>query len=102
MFTFGSGSFGGTVYRLYSQSKDDMSQLGVGAVATSVTKTLTEIHLHSVNTAVAIITQCRILDRQKLTHSQKSHLRRPPPIKPALQGGLTGSVGLPADSVTNA
>ena len=63
IFTFGVG---GTIY---SQSKDDMSQLGVGA--TSITKALKEIHLHSVTTAVAIITQRRILDGQKLMHSQK-------------------------------
>ena len=63
IFTFGVG---GTVYK---QSKEDMSQLGVDAAG--ITKTLKEIHLHSVTTAVAIITQRRILDRQKLFHSHK-------------------------------
>ena len=63
IFTFGVG---GTVYK---QSKDDMRQLGVDAA--DITITLKEIHLHSVTTAVAIITQRRILDRQKLFHSHK-------------------------------
>ena len=64
IFAFGVG---GTIYE---QSVEDMRQLGVST--TAITKTLKEVHLHSVTCATNIITQRRILDSQKLlqTHRQ--------------------------------
>ena len=58
IFAFGVG---GTIYK---QSVEDMRQLGVSTKA--ITKTLKEVHLHSVACATNIITQRRILDSQKL------------------------------------
>ena len=65
-FAFGVG---GTIYK---QSVGDMRQLGVST--TAITKTLKRVHLHSVTCATNIITQCRILDSQKLLQTQ----RQPP------------------------
>ncbi len=61
VLTFG---LGGTVYQ---QTAEDLRLLGVNM--TSVKNTLTAIHLHSVECAVNIIAQRRIMDRQKLLHS---------------------------------
>ncbi len=61
VLTFG---LGGTVYQ---QAAEDLRLLGVNM--TSVKNTLRAIHLHSVECAVNIITQRRIMDRQKLLHS---------------------------------
>ena len=66
IFAFGVG---GTIYK---QSVEDMRQLGVSA--TAITKTLKEIHVHSVTCATNIIIQRRILDSQKLLQTQ----RQPP------------------------
>ena len=66
IFAFGVG---GTIYK---QSVEDLRQLGVST--TSITKTLTEVHLHSVTCATNIITQHRIVDSQKLLQTQ----RQPP------------------------
>ena len=65
IFAFGVG---GTIYK---QSVEDMRQLGVSA--TAITKTLKEVHVHSVTCATNII-QRRILDSQKLLQTQ----RQPP------------------------
>ena len=79
IFAFGVG---GTIYK---ESVEDMRQLGVGT--TAITKTLKEVHLHSVTCATNIITQRRILDSQKLPiytssiyfyRRRDSHLRPPP------------------------
>ena len=69
IFAFGVGS---TIYR---QSVEDMRQLGSSTAV--ITKTLKDIHLHSVTYATHIITQCRILDRQKL--QQPHRLQQFPP-----------------------
>ncbi len=61
VLTFG---LGGTVYQ---QAAEDMRLLGVDM--TSMKNMLRAIHLHSVECAVNIITQRRIMDRQKLLHS---------------------------------
>ena len=66
IFAFGVG---GTIYK---QSVEDMRQLGVSS--TAITKTLKEVHVHSVTCATSIFTQCRILDSQKLLQTQ----RQPP------------------------
>ena len=66
IFAFGVG---GTIYK---QSVEDMRQLGVSA--TAITKTLKEVHVHSVTCAPNIITQRRIMDSQKLLQTQ----RQPP------------------------
>lgn len=73
IFAFGVG---GTIYR---QSVEDMRQLGVSTAIITCdglcTKTLKDIHLHSVTYATNIIPQSRILDRQKLQQRQphRSH-----------------------------
>ena len=64
IFAFGAG---GTIYK---QSMEDMRQLGVSAAV--ITKTLKDIHLHSVTHATNIITQCKILDRQKLQRPHRT------------------------------
>ncbi len=61
-FTFGVGG------SIYQQAHKDMQELGVSVTAAKTT--LRAIHLHSVESAVKIITQRRILDRQKLLHAQ--------------------------------
>ena len=66
IFAFGVG---GTIYK---QSVEDMRQLGVST--TAITRTLKEVHLRSVTCATNVITQRRILDRQKLLQTQ----RQPP------------------------
>ena len=66
IFAFGVG---GTIY---NQSVEDMRQLGFST--TAIPRTLNEVHLHSVPCATNIITQRRILDRQKLLQTQ----RQPP------------------------
>ena len=63
---------GGTIYR---QTMEDMRQLGVSTA--NITKTLKDIHLHSVTYATNIITQRRLLDRQKL--KQPHHTQQYPP-----------------------
>ena len=65
-FAFGVG---GTIYK---QFVEVMRQLGVSP--TAITRTLKEVHLHSVTCATNIITQRRILDRVKLLQTQ----RQPP------------------------
>ena len=64
--TFGLGGI------VYQQAAEDLRLLGVHT--TSVKDTLRAVHLHSVECAVGIITQRRIMDRQKLLHSTN----RPP------------------------
>ena len=66
IFAFGVG---GTIYK---QPVEDMRQLGVSS--TAITKTLKEVHVHSVTCATNIIIQRRILDSQKLLQTQ----RQPP------------------------
>ncbi len=66
VLTFG---LGGTVYQ---QIAEDLRLLGVNM--TSVKTTLRASDLHSVECAVNIITQRRIMERQKLLHSTN----RPP------------------------
>ena len=60
IFVFGVG---GTIYK---QTLTDMKKLGVSAAA--CTKTLKDIHLHSVKCTVNMITQRRILDGQLRSH----------------------------------
>ncbi len=52
---------------VHQQAADDLHVSGINV--TSVKDTLRAIHLHSVECAVNIITQRRIMDRQKLLHS---------------------------------
>ena len=62
VLTFGLGA------TIYQQAAEDLHALGVNM--SSVKKTLKAIHLHSVECAVNIITQRRIMDRQKLFRSK--------------------------------
>ena len=64
IFAFGVG---GTIYK---QSMEDMRQLGFSTAV--ITKTLKDIHLHFVTYATDIITQRRILDRQKLQQPHRT------------------------------
>ena len=61
IFTFGVGD------SIYQQAHKDMQELG--ATATTAKATLRAIHLHSIESAATIITQRRILDRQKLLNA---------------------------------
>ena len=95
IFAFGVG---GTIYK---QSVEDMRQLGVSA--TAITKTLKEVHLHSVTCATNIIIQCRILECLKLLQTPRQPpYNHHPHNNPAFSQGLAGSVSLLIDSVTNA
>ena len=62
----------GTMYR---QSMEDMRQMGVSTAV--ITKTLRDIHLHSVTYASNIITQRRILDRQELQQPRQTQQHPP-------------------------
>ena len=66
IFAFGVG---GTIY---TQSAEDMHQLGISP--TAIARTLKEVYLHSITCATNNITQRRILGRQKLLQTQ----RQPP------------------------
>ena len=94
IFVFGVGG------NIYKQSVEDMRQLGVSS--TAITKTLKEVHVHSVTCAANIITRRRVLDSQKLLQTQTATLDHHPHNNPAFSQGLAWSVSLLIDSMTNA
>ena len=68
--TFGVG------LTIYKQSVEDLHPIGVNTTAissntTAISRTLKEVHLHSVTCAINIITQRRMLDIQRLLQAQK-------------------------------